>query len=853
MANDWSNRATAAPANSGSDWSARARRDPRQSEDYATQRVKSDAEARRRAPKGWMGALSDAVKEPLPVMDEIGGLIEGTKAYVGDAFRGRSATDAANRAQAVYLAEKDAVNEARRRRNEAFPVSSTIGGLLSGFAAGPVKGLVAKAPAVSSGALGFLKNNLTAAGVGGAYAGAYGFADSEGAERFGDAAKAVPGGLLAGSITHGGMSATAPVVKLGAGAVRDVVRTATRRPPAPGVKPQPTPKDTARAENAVRALAERKGLTPEGVRQIADENFAGKPVTAAEIMGREGVGKLAVTARREGETADALEAALRARAMGAPDRIKADFADELGVNADEAAGSIDAMVDAGRRRAAPLYDQALGSDAPVWNDELAGLSQRPAVRDAFRTAETSARNAGRPTEALGMSFVERPGFVDTTPPPFTAPVQAPARGPAKAPSRGKSLAKFIADGGGIRDTGGDVGAMAGRDWNKGKAFQRGLIGNGPDADEWALRAWEAGYFPQYRDRPSANQLLDALSDEMRGRPTYARGADEGAAQRFAAREASDEMAYYGGDSADLPTPEQYMGRPAPQSEPAFEAQPTGRSWDQVKRVLDAMVERDPITGKVVTTGAVGIRNRDLATASGDLRRALAGDETRPGAIPGYGEALKVSGDYLQIESAFNRARGKLTGTDVRAFGKLWASAKTPAEQNAVRAAIGADLLEMANRGLLRGGKLSVPGVQQKLEIAFGREGAKRFLAKMEAEASLARTGGRMMPGAGSPTDELGAAGAESAAALEGAGRVAGKAARGQWVSAIADGTAQVIAYARTSGTPVQVRDEYGRILMMGADEFADWLGTQSPQAMQRIAVGVPSGLLGGQVVGMASQ
>ena len=835
----------------------RAPANPRQSATYAREKAKAERNERAHETRGGRyDALRSAVAEPLPVMDELIGGIKATGNYIARAFQGDSAADAARDSEAVYLANKDAINEGRNRRQERYPVTTTAGGLLGGFAAAPVKGAKVIAPAVTEGnrVLSFIKNNVKAAAAGGLFAGAYGAADSEGMDRVGDGLKAVPGGLLAGSVLHGGMSASAPLVSGGVGVVRDVTRAVTRRPPPPGVRPVATPRQAELAAARVEEMASRKGLTPDAVRTMAADDFAGKPVTAAEIMGREGVSKLAATARRDGNTADDLEALLIQRQRGAPQRIMDDFSDDLGVMPEWAAGDIESMVEQGRRRAAPLYDRALGDDAPIWNDELAGLAQRPAVRRAFSVAEESARNAGRPTEALGMSFVDQPGAFDSSVASFGAPPTAPVRGPAKAPSRGKSLAKFIADGGGIRDTGGDVGAMAGQDWNKGKAFQRGLIGNGPDADEWALRAWEAGYFPQYRDRPTANQLLDALSDEMRGRPTYAREADPGAAQRFAAREASEEIAYYGGDPADLPTPEQYVGRAAPDMEPALEAQPTARSWDQVKRVLDSLVERDPVTGKVIGTGEVGIRNRDLATVATDLRRALAGDESRPGAIPGYREALAESGDYLKIQSAFERARGKLTQGKVADFAKLVASAKTPAEKRAIQAAIGADVLDLANRGQLKGGKFSVPGLPQKLEIAFGREGSQRFIAKMEAEARLARTGGRMMPGAGSPGDEFGAAGAES---FGDAARIAGKFGRGQLMAgtldALGTSVSRMLAYSRTAGVPIEVRDEFGRILQLNADEFADWLASRNATPKAQVRGYIPAGVAGGQLVGMASE
>lgn len=98
---------------------------------------------------------------------------------------------------------------------------------------------------------------------------------------------------------------------------------------------------------------------------------------------------------------------------------------------------------------------------------------------------------------------------------------------------GPSLMEFIAKGGGIVDTGGDLKAMGADAWHKGKPGKRklvkdqgelidqgGLGENEYSADQWAMRAWEAGYFPEFADRPSANDLLDAIAEGVAGRDRY---------------------------------------------------------------------------------------------------------------------------------------------------------------------------------------------------------------------------------------------------------------------------------------------------------------------------------------------
>jgi len=99
---------------------------------------------------------------------------------------------------------------------------------------------------------------------------------------------------------------------------------------------------------------------------------------------------------------------------------------------------------------------------------------------------------------------------------------------------GPSLMDFISRGGGIVDTGGDLRAMGADQWHRGKPGKRklvrdqgelldegGLGQNEYGADAWAHRAWEAGYFPEFgQERPTANDLLDAVSEGVSGRDRF---------------------------------------------------------------------------------------------------------------------------------------------------------------------------------------------------------------------------------------------------------------------------------------------------------------------------------------------
>ena len=57
--------------------------------------------------------------------------------------------------------------------------------------------------------------------------------------------------------------------------------------------------------------------------------------------------------------------------------------------------------------------------------------------------------------------------------------------------------------------------------DQGELIDEGGLGeNEYSADAWAARAWEAGYFPEMPERPSANDLLDAVAEGVAGRDRH---------------------------------------------------------------------------------------------------------------------------------------------------------------------------------------------------------------------------------------------------------------------------------------------------------------------------------------------
>lgn len=85
----------------------------------------------------------------------------------------------------------------------------------------------------------------------------------------------------------------------------------------------------------------------------------------------------------------------------------------------------------------------------------------------------------------------------------------------RTPERGQSLSQFVRARGGISDDRGDLRSVLGSQQRAASLLRP----SGNRVDDAALAAWEAGYFPG-TERPTANEFLDALSNDVSGRPRY---------------------------------------------------------------------------------------------------------------------------------------------------------------------------------------------------------------------------------------------------------------------------------------------------------------------------------------------
>lgn len=810
-----------------------------------------------------------------PISGEIIGGLRGAGNAAANLYRGATGKPQVS-SRAIYEAARDADDEAVRRETDANPVSAGTGSVLGLLSAGGelakgfglLKGLpsvvkaataakalpgVTKSGAAIDAAKALAKANLNpgvlkyggavgkATGVGALGGGALGLANgSDWDERLANAEEGAKGGAIAGGFLEG---VAAPLARPFVGAGKDIVTGLVKKLRPAAVEGAISDADRIAARKAVGEIARQAGVTSDNLAgRVAP--FEGLDQTVAEGLGSSGQNTLGGVARRAGTTGDNLRTQVRARTISQPQAILSDFKSKLGVDPEAAAGNVEAMVKAGQENAAPqfkaYYDATAGG---VQDAEVERLLATPMGQKLMKGIETRAKNLGRPAEALTFGRVEVPeaaagvhpmdappvGETSATPPPVP-------RGPAEPPPRGPDLIQFMRNNGGVSNDGGEMAAMGLPGIGKFSKFT-------PQQVEGMIeRAHEAGYFPEHLQagvRPTEQEFFDKVGAAARGEPVYARQPDPAAQARYEARaQAEADQAQYdqrfveppvGRDEhmaqaqGDEPPAPGYGGAAAPKYEPAYQASPTGEALDRVRRRANAAVERLP-SGAPVRTGPKGVKNEERATFAEDFSKALAGTPGAPSGAPGADllrGALDTSSDYLGVGKAFRDFQGQLTRGTTSSFAKTWKALKPGAEQDAARGALAHDVIDLWGRGQLKGGKFGVPGIKQKLEMAFGKKGAEAFVAQMERRAELAASGARMAPFSGSPTmslQEASAATNDMAPVAGSLARIGGKLAKGKPLGAASEAIGAAANYAKTAGSSVGFRNELGRILSLPSND-----------------------------------
>ncbi len=94
----------------------------------------------------------------------------------------------------------------------------------------------------------------------------------------------------------------------------------------------------------------------------------------------------------------------------------------------------------------------------------------------------------------------------------------------------QTLCEFIAEFGGMRSIRGNLEMTGASDlrsigadaWHKAKPFRKKLVRleSGLTPDAATLAAYEAGYFPEFNERPTTHDLIEAIDRELAGSPVY---------------------------------------------------------------------------------------------------------------------------------------------------------------------------------------------------------------------------------------------------------------------------------------------------------------------------------------------
>lgn len=295
----------------------------------------------------------------------------------------------------------DAVTAANRQADAKFSEEHPWQAIGLGLAGGVVAPGVIAAGRFIGGAPGVVGAMTRSGAVGAGYGAISGAGAGE------DLASRALGGLrggAAGALTGAALppvlSATTKGLKrMGSGLVEAGSRVAQ------GVGLQPRDPTARQVERAGEAALDYVSSLARKSAPLADNAMeaAGKPILAAEAMGRPGVSQLAAVGRRAGTTPDALEAKLSQRASSMPERVQDGLYSNTGVSPAAVEGDFVAHAKELRDAAAPLYDQAYavgGIDSP----KLRALLNRPALRRAMARAMSIAQEEGRNPAEIGFEL-----------------------------------------------------------------------------------------------------------------------------------------------------------------------------------------------------------------------------------------------------------------------------------------------------------------------------------------------------------------------------------------------------------------------------------------------------------------
>lgn len=185
--------------------------------------------------------------------------------------------------------------------------------------------------------------------------------------------------------------------------------------------PAPTgidPANPLRPVDAARAAEYARRQIPDAPAPTAP-NVEARGMTTAERSGTRAQNALGALARRAGTTTDELQGRLDARRADRSARIQNDVQRATGVAPGEAAANVEALVQAGRERVAPMFRAVENDPTPVVSPRLTALSETPVIQRALRQAyEDLANNPDGPQ--AGAVFREGPNGMTVAEPTMAA-------------------------------------------------------------------------------------------------------------------------------------------------------------------------------------------------------------------------------------------------------------------------------------------------------------------------------------------------------------------------------------------------------------------------------------------------
>jgi hypothetical protein len=429
----------------------------------------------------------------------------------------------------------------------------------------------------------------------------------------------------------------------------------------------------------------------------------------------------------------------------------------------------DAALEQRAAEAKPILARAFSDqmDPAAYDGFVAPLLPR-VPKKALAYAAEIAKREGRDPDELGLTAMASEPETATGPASSPDPYFERAYSMVKNRREGKnmqgpSLLEFISKRGGLNELG-ELSRMDADTWHKGKAFVSKLVqDDGDSADGMAMRAWEAGYFPDKFERPTPNDLFEAMRKELAGGKIYAKPRDpdsllvkqyadnlerrlgeagidpKGTSPKQAWRDLFDYEAE--NNSLEDLLEDGTVSRP-PKVDIGYETRPSLETLHYIKKGIDQELDslRDP------TTGRLNLENNPMAAATVGIRSQFA--KALRNVSPDYDLFAQKWGDDSERIDALRLGRNIFSPKSKSELITDRVGDMTPAERVFFRKGVGEALLDQAKskggpnamRQLIRSEEF-----QDRVRAAFPRQSDfDQFMADTREMARQADTNNNLL-------------------------------------------------------------------------------------------------------------